>query len=105
MDIPHFTLVGATTKLSSLSAPLRDRFGNVMKLDFYDTDELMDIVGRSFRILDFPQVSPNAIRAIALRSRGTPRIANRYVKIIRDYAIVGNSIETEADCERVFSRF
>lgn len=105
MDIPRFTLIGATTKLSSLSAPLRDRFGNVMKLDFYDETDIGRIIARSFQILDFSQISTNAISAIAKRSRGTPRIANRYAKIIRDYAIVGNNIESESDCERVFASF
>ena len=84
MDIPKFTLVGATTKLSSLSHPLRDRFGNIMKLDFYDEKDLEKIIARSFVIMDFEKISTEAIESIAKRSRGTPRIANRYVKIIRD---------------------
>ena len=61
MDIPRFTLIGATTKLSSLSAPLRDRFGNVMKLDFYDESDLEEIIARSFQILDFAKISNSAI--------------------------------------------
>jgi Holliday junction DNA helicase RuvB len=69
MDIPRFTLIGATTKLSSLSNPLRDRFGNVMKLDFYEPADLAKIVKRSFQILGFDQISSEAIMAIALRSR------------------------------------
>ncbi len=105
MDIPKFTLVGATTKLSSLSHPLRDRFGNIMKLDFYDEKDLEKIIARSFVIMDFEKISTEAIESIAKRSRGTPRIANRYVKIIRDYAIVGNPVETRADCEAVFTKF
>jgi Holliday junction DNA helicase RuvB len=105
MDIPRFTLVGATTKLSSLSNPLRDRFGNVMKLDFYEPADLAKIVKRSFQILGFDHISNDAIHAIALRSRWTPRIANRYTKILRDYAITGKSIETAADCEAIFSSF
>ena len=105
MDIPKFTLVGATTKLSSLSHPLRDRFGNIMKLDFYDEKDLETIIARSFVIMDFEKISTEAIESIAKRSRGTPRIANRYVKIIRDYAIVGNPVETRADCEAVFTKF
>lgn len=88
MDIPRFTLIGATTRLSSLSNPLRDRFGNVMKLDFYSPSELAHIVGRSFRILGYAGVSDDAVLSIAERSRGTPRIANRYVKILRDYATI-----------------
>ncbi len=69
MDIPRFTLIGATTKLSSLSNPLRDRFGNVMKLDFYEPADLAKIVKRSFQILGFDNISSEAIMAIALRSR------------------------------------
>lgn len=105
MDIPKFTLVGATTKLSSLSHPLRDRFGNIMKLDFYDESDLEKIIARSFVIMDFEKISKEAVESIAKRSRGTPRIANRYVKIIRDYAIVGNPVETRVDCEAVFAKF
>ena len=105
MDIPKFTLIGATTKLSSLSHPLRDRFGNIMKLDFYEKSDLEKIIARSFLVMDFENISAEAIESIALRSRGTPRIANRYVKIIRDYAIVGNKVETKADCEQVFDKF
>jgi Holliday junction DNA helicase RuvB len=105
MDIPRFTLIGATTRLSSLSSPLRDRFGNVMKLDFYEPADLAKIVKRSFVILDCHEISDDAILAIAHRSRGTPRIANRYVKILRDYATIGKSIESRADCEAIFESF
>jgi holliday junction DNA helicase RuvB len=103
MDIPRFTLIGATTKLSSLSAPLRDRFGNIMKLDFYDTPDLSKIVARSFDILRLDTVSEGAVRSIAERSRGTPRIANRYVKILRDYATTGRDIGSEDECREIFS--
>lgn len=105
MDIPKFTLIGATTKLSSLSHPLRDRFGNIMKLDFYNEEELSKIIFRSFKLMDFEKISSEAVNSIAKRSRGTPRIANRYVKIVRDYAIVGNSIETKEECEKIFQKF
>ncbi len=105
MDIPRFTLIGATTKLSSLSNPLRDRFGNVLKLDFYTPTELATIIKRSFGILGFDTVSDGAILSIAERSRGTPRIANRYVKILRDYATVGKSIATKSECEAIFESF
>ena len=105
MDIPRFTLIGATTRLSSLSNPLRDRFGNVMKLDFYEPADLAKIVKRSFSILGFSGISDDAIMAIALRSRGTPRIANRYAKILRDYATVGKSIESKSECEAIFDSF
>ena len=105
MDIPRFTMIGATTRLSSLSNPLRDRFGNVLKLDFYEPHHLAQIVGRSFRILGFSTISEDAIFSIAKRSRGTPRIANRYVKILRDYATVGQSIEKQSECEAIFEGF
>lgn len=105
MDIPKFTLIGATTKLSSLSHPLRDRFGNIMKLDFYETADLEKIIMRSFSIMEFENIGKEAIHSIAMRSRGTPRIANRYVKIIRDYAIIGHKIETKEDSEAVFEKF
>lgn len=105
MDIPHFTLVGATTKLSNLSNPLRDRFGNVMKLDFYEPSDLAKIIKRSFQILGLKNIDNDAILAIAERSRWTPRIANRYTKILRDYAIIGRSIEGKDECEAIFASF
>lgn len=105
MDIPRFTLVGATTKLSNLSSPLRDRFGNVMKLDFYDTAELSEIIKRSFHILGYKDLSRETLETVALRSRGTPRIANRYVKILRDYATIGKDISSEGECEKIFEGF
>lgn len=92
MDIPRFTLVGATTKLSNLTSPLRDRFGNILKLDFYEQTDLEKIIMRSFRALESPIDDHETITSIAQRSRGTPRIANRYVKILRDYATVGKNI-------------
>ncbi len=105
MDIPPFTLIGATTRLSNLSNPLRDRFGNVMKLDFYENHDLAKIIKRSFDILGFIRLSDEAILSIAAKSRGTPRIANRYVKILRDYATIGKSIQTQKDCEEIFIGF
>jgi Holliday junction DNA helicase RuvB len=105
MDIPRFTLIGATTKLSSLSSPLRDRFWNVMKLDLYNEKELAKIVRRSFEIMGFSGMSDAALLAIASRSRGTPRIANRYVKILRDYATIGKDIESKEECETIFENF
>ena len=102
MDIPHFTLVGATTKLSKLTNPLRDRFGNVLKLDYYSVEHLTKIVERSFRILGCPVRDPEVHRLVAERSRGTPRIANRFVKIVRDYRTVGQGTDDRAECERVF---
>jgi Holliday junction DNA helicase RuvB len=76
-----------------------------MKLDFYEPADLARIVKRSFSILGFSAISDDAIMAIALRSRGTPRIANRYTKILRDYATVGKSIETRDACEAIFDSF
>ncbi|MBP9812026.1 Holliday junction branch migration DNA helicase RuvB [Candidatus Gracilibacteria bacterium] len=105
MDIPKFTLIGATTKLSSLSNPLRDRFGNVMKLDFYNVGELAKIVRRSFQILSLDKVEDETITSIAERSRGTPRIANRYVKILRDYMTTGRAITSKKDCDAIFEGF
>ncbi|MDD2515974.1 MAG: Holliday junction branch migration DNA helicase RuvB [Candidatus Gracilibacteria bacterium] len=105
MDIPKFCLIGATTKLSKLSNPLRDRFANVIKLDFYDENELSIIIERSLRILDCEIKNPEIYQVIAKKSRGTPRIANRFVKIIRDYNIVGHSIKSELDIEKIFEGF
>lgn len=105
MDIPKFTLIGATTKLSSLSSPLRDRFGNILKLDFYNTTDLAKIVKRSFGILHMDDVTDATIESIAERGRGTPRIANRYVKTLRDYATTGRDISQKSDCDMIFQAF
>lgn len=94
LDLPHFTLIGATTRAGLLSAPLRDRFGVVSRLEFYTVDELAYIVSRAAEILDVSIVG-EASREIALRSRGTPRIANRLLKRVRDFAQVrGDGIIT-----------
>ena len=87
LDLPHFTLVGATTRAGLLSAPLRDRFGIVEKMEFYTTEELMSIVRRSAKVLGVDIDDPGAER-IAKRSRGTPRLANRLLKRVRDFAQV-----------------
>jgi len=87
ISLPRFTLVGATTKVGSLTAPLRDRFGLVQKLRFYEVDELTLIVQRTAEILK-TAVTPEGAVEIARRSRGTPRIANRLLKRVRDYAQV-----------------
>jgi Holliday junction DNA helicase RuvB len=87
INLPRFTLVGATTRLALLTGPLRDRFGAVMRLDFYDLEAMIEILTRSARILDVPLVEGGA-HAIALRARGTPRVANRLLKRVRDYAQV-----------------
>ena len=87
IDLPPFTLVGATTRAGDISAPLRDRFGIVNKLQFYTVDELTDIVKRTSRVLDMP-IDDEAAVELAMRSRGTPRIANRLFKRVRDFAMV-----------------
>lgn len=87
LDLPHFTLIGATTRSGQLSAPLRDRFGVIFRLEMYSTGELSQIVQRSAGILQIP-VDDDAAVNIASRSRGTPRIANRLLKRSRDFAQV-----------------
>ncbi|MCC7041298.1 MAG: Holliday junction branch migration DNA helicase RuvB [Burkholderiales bacterium] len=87
LDLPPFTLVGATTRAGMLTNPLRDRFGIVARLEFYTTDELMRIVQRSARLLAIT-VDDDGAREIARRSRGTPRIANRLLRRVRDFAEV-----------------
>ena len=96
IDLPPFTLVGATTRAGDLSGPLRDRFGIVSKLQFYTVDELKEIVKRTSRVLNM-EIDDDAAYELARRSRGTPRIANRLVKRVRDFALVeGNgSIDLE----------
>ena len=85
LPLQHFTLVGATTRAGQLSAPLRDRFGVVMRLELYTPEELARIVHRSAKILEVPCDEAGALE-IATRSRGTPRIANRMLKRVRDFA-------------------
>jgi len=85
LSLPRFTLIGATTKVSMLSSPLRDRFGHNFRLDFYDEDEIKNILKRSSKILDC-NVDENACTLLAKSSRQTPRIANRLLKRVRDYA-------------------
>ena len=87
INLPPFTLVGATTRAGDLTGPLRDRFGIVSKLNFYTVEELTEIVKRTSRVLDCP-IDDNAAIELATRSRGTPRIANRLFKRVRDYALV-----------------
>jgi len=87
LDLPPFTLVGATTRAGLLTSPLRDRFGIVQRLEFYGTEDLAGIVKRSAGILDLP-IEEEGARQIAARSRGTPRIANRLLRRVRDYAQV-----------------
>src|SRR5215467_4621948 len=87
LDLPRFTLIGATTRTGLITGPLRDRFGFIARLDYYDTDDLVAIIERAARILGVPLDAGGALE-IARRSRGTPRIANRLLKRVRDYAEV-----------------
>lgn len=87
IDISKFTLIGATTRAGLLSSPLRDRFGIMIHLEFYEVEELIKVLTRSAEILDI-KIYPKAAKAIALRSRGTPRIANKLLKRVRDFAQV-----------------
>ena len=99
LDLPPFTLVGATTRAGMLTNPLRDRFGIVARLEFYNAQELQSIVGRSASLLGAP-IDPEGALEIAKRSRGTPRIANRLLRRVRDYAEVkadGNITRGVAD--------
>lgn len=87
LNLPRFTLIGATTKMSLLSSPMRDRFGHVFRLDFYSQDEIQQIIHRSAGILDV-QIDKDAAARLALSSRQTPRIANRLLRRARDFASV-----------------
>ena len=95
IDLPKFTLIGATTRAGQMTTPLRDRFGVLMKLELYATDELAQIVTRSAGILGMG-ISPDGAREIAGRSRGTPRIANRLLKRVRDFAQVKGNGEIDS---------
>ena len=97
LDLPPFTLIGATTRAGLLTTPLRDRFGIQHRLEHYDTEELAKIVRRSARLLDV-SIDDGGAAAIAQRSRGTPRVANRLLKRVRDYVEVrGSGFVTAAD--------
>ena len=87
LDLPHFTLVGATTRAGMLTAPLRDRFGVVNRLEFYTEKELQTIIIRSAGVLDV-EIDEKGALEMARRSRGTPRLANRLLKRVRDFAQV-----------------
>lgn len=105
LNLPEFTLIGATTKVGALTSPLRDRFGLIHRLRFYDLDELVAIVLRTARILQCLVTEEGAI-AIARRARGTPRIANRLLKRVRDYAQVHQQAEIDRDlAERALDVF
>ena len=105
LDLPHFTLIGATTRTGLLTGPLRDRFGIAFRLQYYNPDELAAIVRRSASILDV-QISEDGALEIARRSRGTPRLANRLLKRVRDWAQVrGDGIITEDVAAEALSFF
>ncbi len=100
INLPKFTLVGATTRLALLTGPLRDRFGAVLRLDFYDHDAMELIIKRSSSILAMP-VDELGARMLAGRARGTPRIANRLLRRVRDVAqVAGEPVVTEATADR-----
>ncbi len=99
LPLPHFTCVGATTRQGLLSGPLRDRFGAVYRLDFYTQPELEHIVVRSARILEI-EIKADAVSEIARRARGTPRIANRLLRRVRDYAQVRSDGRATIDVTR-----
>ena len=104
VDLPHFTLVGATTRAGQLSAPLRDRFGVVARLELYSPAELCKIIERSAGILNI-EVEHEGAMELARRSRGTPRIANRFLKRIRDFAqVIGNGVVTKEIAAESLSR-
>ncbi|MBT9151799.1 MAG: Holliday junction ATP-dependent DNA helicase RuvB [Firmicutes bacterium] len=96
LDLPKFTLIGATTRAGSLSSPLRDRFGVVSRLEFYTDQELEEIVLRSARILDV-KINSKGAQEIAKRSRGTPRVVNRLLRRVRDFAQVRGEEEITAE--------
>lgn len=102
IDLPKFTIIGATTKVSSLAAPLRDRFGHIYHLDFYESADIERIIVRSSTILGI-EAGQEAISAIARRSRRTPRVANRLLKRVRDFCQVRFDGEMQDEsCQRAF---
>ena len=105
LDLPHFTLVGATTRSGQLTAPLRDRFGVLLRLELYTPEQLAEIIIRSAGILGI-EIDRNGALEIASRSRGTPRIANRLLKRVRDIAEVNfNGVITEEVAQSALQRF
>jgi Holliday junction DNA helicase RuvB len=105
LDLPRFTLVGATTRTGLITGPLRDRFGFVARLDYYEVDELDAIVRRAARIMDVALL-PDGAAEIAKRARGTPRIANRLLRRVRDFAEVrGDGIVTRTVADAALELF
>ena len=104
INLPNFTLVGATTRAGDLSSPLRDRFGIISKLNYYTEEELFSIAKRTSRVLKM-NITDEAAKELAKRSRGTPRICNRLFKRVRDFALVEGSSEIDLDItKRALSR-
>ena len=104
LDLPHFTLIGATTRAGQLSSPLRDRFGVSLRLELYTTEELTKIITRSATLLGM-QIDPDGAREIASRSRGTPRIANRMLRRVRDFAqVCYNGVVTKEAADHALGR-
>jgi Holliday junction DNA helicase RuvB len=100
INLPKFTLVGATTRLALLTGPLRDRFGAVLRLDFYDHEAMEQIIRRSAAILAMP-IEDSGARMLAGRARGTPRIANRLLRRVRDVAqVAGEHVVTDGTADR-----
>lgn len=105
LDIPHFTLIGATTRSGQLAAPLRDRFGVLLRLELYTPEQLAEIILRSAGLLQV-QIDRNGALEIASRSRGTPRIANRLLKRVRDFAqVMGDGVIREEVARAALDRF
>lgn len=100
LDIPHFTLIGATTKMGALSSPLRDRFGAAYRLDFYAEDELSHIINRAAGILEVP-IDKDGLVEISSRARRTPRVANRLLRRVRDFAEVKHQGKIDGDIAKL----
>ena len=104
LDLPKFTLVGATTRAGMLTAPLRDRFGVVNKMEFYTEEELKTIILRSAKVLDV-EIDEQGALEMAKRSRGTPRLANRLLKRVRDFAqVIGDGVITQEIADEALQR-
>jgi len=104
IDIAPFTIIGATTRTGLVASPLRDRFGVLLRLDYYDVESLMKIIIRSSQILGL-KITPEGSKVIASRSRGTPRIANRLLRRVRDYALIdGDEIIDEVIAEEALTK-
>ncbi|MBN2268020.1 MAG: Holliday junction branch migration DNA helicase RuvB [Acholeplasmataceae bacterium] len=104
IDLPPFTLIGATTRFGDLSAPLRDRFGVVLRLNYYDIKDLENIVRRTSKVYQH-EIAEDAVLSLAKRSRGTPRIANRLFRRVRDFAeIIGDGIITKNITDHALSK-